>query len=184
MLTFEHRAQSRDSSTRTFSCSSWTYRTAFSRTSSLNSFSCFCLLLSDFFGFPEPNSSSSSSSSGLSSPVGDGFRPASAGTRFRSVARASLILVRLAFSMREWFWRRMDSRAARDRVLGLRPRRFGSGTSGTRSSSSGGATTSAGKGEMAGAREGKDCKGRSVPDKAVPAVLGRFARRGGLQLER
>ena len=35
---------------------------------------------------------------------------------------------------------------------------------------------------MAGAREGRDCKGRSVPDKVVPAVLGRFTRRGGLQL--
>jgi hypothetical protein len=185
MVTFEHRAQPRDSSTRTFSCNSWTYRTAFSRTSSLNSFSCFCLLLPDFFGFPDPLSSSSSSSSRLSSPVVAGrFRPASAGTRFRRVARASLILVRLAFSIREWFWRRMDSRAARDRVLGLRPRRFGSGTSGMRSSSSMGAMTSAGRGEMAGAREGRGCKGRSVPDKDVPVVLGRFARRGGLQPER
>ena len=180
MLTFEHCAQPRDSSTRTFSCSSCTYRTAFSRTSSLNSFS--CLLLPVFFEFPDPNSSSSSSSSRLSSPPADSFRPASAGTRFRSVARASLILVRLAFSIREWFWRRIDSRAARDRVLGLRPRRFGSGTSGMSSSSSTGARTSAGRGEMAGAREGRDCKGRSVPDKVVPAVLGRFARRGGLQV--
>ena len=76
----------------------------------------------------------------------------------------------------------MDSRAARDNVLGLRPRRFGPGTSGASSSSSGGVVASAEGEEMAGARGGRDCTGRSVPAKVLPVGFGRFARRGGLQL--
>ena len=183
MLTFEHRAQPRASSTQTFSCSSWTYRTAFSSISSLNSFSCRCLFLAGFFGCSDANSSSSSSSSALSStPVRVSFRPVSAGTRSRSIARASLILVRLAFSMREWFCRRIDSRAARDRLLGLRPRRFGWGTSTVKSSLSGGLGRSGVREAMAGASGGRDCKGRSGAGNVDPLPLGRFALRGGLQL--
>ena len=84
--------------------------------------------------------------------------------------------------MREWFWRRMDSRAARDNVLGLRPRRFGPGTSGMGSLSSWGVVASVAGEETAGARGGRDCTTRSVPAKVFPVAVGRFARRGGLQL--
>ena len=102
----EHRKQPRTSNIWTFSCNSRMYATTFSRISSLNSFSCLWSpwLAEGFFLDPDPNPSSSSSSSpfsALSSAVTEGFRPASAGTSSRSIARASFIFARLAFSMRE-----------------------------------------------------------------------------------
>ena len=126
------------------------------RISSLNSFSPvafgFCL---GFFG--SRSSSSSSSSSGW---VSDG-RLYSGGTSMRNVARASLIFVRRAFSIREWFILRCASRAARERVPGLRPRRFGVGLS----------SGSGGDGLGGGGSLGDESE----------CARGRFALRGGLQ---
>jgi len=80
------------SSTREISC--FMYVTVLTRISSLNSF-CW----PRFF----PSALSSSSSFPSSRTLG--------GTRARRVSRAPLILVRRAFSMREWFCLRRESRA-------------------------------------------------------------------------
>jgi len=82
------------SSCLTFSVRSCRYATVRTRISSLNSFS-------PDFDFPLPFFGSSSSSS-LRSPRTSLTRLYSGGTSSLKVARASLIFVRLAFSMREW----------------------------------------------------------------------------------
>ena len=82
----------------------------------------------------------------------------SGGTSSRRVASASLIFVRRAFSIREWLTLRWASRAARERVPGLRPRRFGGSSAGSGESSGRGRLALRGEAAyiMAGAMGRKD----------------------------